>query len=98
MSDGGYNKDDFARRLRDLREAAGYGGRQQGEFARMLGISVNAYNNYENAGRIPSPADAWKIVSRTGATLDWLYYGERRGLSPELLRNLPPWESKAQTG
>jgi DNA-binding XRE family transcriptional regulator len=65
-----------ADRLRLTREAAGYAGRRQAEFARFLGIPENTYNHYELARRLIPVQEALKLRRRVGASLDWIYHGE----------------------
>lgn len=72
----------IAERLRSLRETVNVG--NQRAFAEFLGISAQAWNNYEKAGRRISLDEALKVVRRTGVTLDWIYFGDERGLPLEL--------------
>jgi hypothetical protein len=75
-----------AKRLRQLRAAERY--ETASAFARKMDISVSRYLNFE----IGSPLSievALKIVRTVpGCTLDWLYIGERRGLSFDLRERL----------
>jgi transcriptional regulator with XRE-family HTH domain len=86
MSDGSFRNDDIARRLVVLRQALGY---NQTAFAALIGTTPSAVNNYESGFRRPSLEVARDIVLRTGATLDWLYLGNRGGLPAHLLARLP---------
>jgi len=36
------------------------------------------------------PIDAWRIARTTGLTEMYILYGDRQGLSPEVIRLLPP--------
>jgi transcriptional regulator with XRE-family HTH domain len=95
MSDGGSSTRDIGRRLTALREAMGYNG---AAFARLVDISQSAMANYEAGTRRPDLNQAFKIVNRTGVTLDWLYLGVRSGLPAHLHQLLPPFrggQSKA---
>lgn len=55
-------------------------GMNQTEFANLLGIKVNRYNQYENGKRKPPTDIAGIIRSRTGAPMDWLYEGASENL------------------
>jgi transcriptional regulator with XRE-family HTH domain len=62
-------------------------------FAKELGISASRWNNFEG-GKPLSIEIAQKLVRIIpGLSLDWLYNGERRGLSVELDRRLYQSES-----
>jgi transcriptional regulator with XRE-family HTH domain len=79
---------DFERsqRLKRLREVTRPG--SQTRFAQELGISLARWNNFERGSPL-SIEIAQKLVRIIpGLTLDWLYNGERRGLSVELDRRL----------
>lgn len=86
MSDGGRSNIDIARRLVALRSALGL---NQAAFAALIEITQPAMSNYEAAIRRPDIDVAIKIQTRTGATLDWLYLGDRNGLPQRLLAALP---------
>ena len=77
----------IARRLRLTRMAAGYddyGG--QARFARRLNLGTGRWNNYETGGDKPIPFKvALLVVQVTGATLDWIYLGDRSGLPQRLV-------------
>jgi transcriptional regulator with XRE-family HTH domain len=73
-------------RLTRLREVSNFA--SQTAFAKHLDISVARWSNFEN-GKPLSIEIAQKLVRITpGLTLDWLYNGERRGLSVDLDRRL----------
>jgi transcriptional regulator with XRE-family HTH domain len=76
---------DVAFRLRMTREAIGL---EQGEFADRAGIARNAYNQYEQALRIPRLDIAVKICETYGLTLDWIFRGELSGLPFNMARAL----------
>lgn len=90
MSDGGRSNADIGRRLIALRQALGF---NQSAFAQLVEISQPAINNYERAIRRPEIDVAIKIQMRTGATLDWIYLGDRSGLPGRLLAVLPDLDS-----
>jgi transcriptional regulator with XRE-family HTH domain len=94
MTDGGRSNDDIARRLAALIEALGH---NQTSFANLVGISQPALNNYLKAIRRPDIDVAIAIQMRTGATLDWLYLGDRSGLPSRLLAILPDLSSESRT-
>lgn len=86
MADGGRSNADIARRLNALMQALAY---NQVGFATLVGISQPALNNYLKGIRRPDIDVAISIQSKTGATLDWLYLGDRSGLPARLLEKLP---------
>lgn len=86
MSDGGQSAVDIARRLIALRESMGY---SQSGFAKLLDITPSQMNNYEQAVRTISLPIARRVRLKTGATLDWIYDGERAGMPFNLLSKLP---------
>jgi transcriptional regulator with XRE-family HTH domain len=94
MTDGGRSNDDIARRLAALIEALDH---NQTSFANLVGISQPALNNYLKAIRRPDIDVAIQIQMRTGATLDWLYLGDRSGLPSRLLAILPDLSSESRT-
>ncbi len=86
MSDGGTSNHALAQRLVVLRQSLGM---NQSRFAALVGITQSAMNNYEGGIRRPKLDVAQTIVARTGATLDWLYLGNRAGLPSHLAQRLP---------
>jgi transcriptional regulator with XRE-family HTH domain len=81
-----------AERLKRVRSLLKYP--TQKTFADALGIIPSRWSNFE-AGAPLSIEIAQKLVRLVpGLTLDWLYNGERRGLSVELDRRLHEAESK----
>lgn len=77
-------------RMRALRAAISpeIGAKTQAEFAHWLGISPTTWGNYESQGMRPRIDEANKIAGRTGASLDWIYHGDTRGLSHHLALRL----------
>ena len=63
--------------------------RNQASFATLVGISQPALNNYLKWLRRPEIDVAINIHAKTGATLDWIYLGDRSGLPSRLLESLP---------
>jgi len=62
---------EVGKRLKGLRLAKGLG--NQGNFAQILQVPTNSYNNWER-GTIMLPVDiAIKVCGLTGATLDYIY-------------------------
>jgi transcriptional regulator with XRE-family HTH domain len=81
-----------AERLKRVRSLLNYP--TQKSFADALGIIPSRWSNFE-AGAPLSIEIAQKLVRIVpGLTLDWLYNGERRGLSVELDRRLHEPEPK----
>ncbi|MNE57705.1 helix-turn-helix protein [compost metagenome] len=64
-------------------------GKKQVDFAALIGISQPALNNYLKGLRRPDIDVAIAIQSKTGATLDWIYLGDRSGLPLRLASELP---------
>lgn len=78
--------DSFAQigqRLRALRIAKGYADNQSG-FAKMCGITPQAWNNYETGSRRPDLESAAKIRQATGVTYDFIYNGVMSHLPMDL--------------
>lgn len=94
MTDGGRTNIDIARRLAALVEALGH---NQTSFANLIGISQPALNNYLKAIRRPDIDVAISIQIKTGATLDWIYLGDRSGLPGRLLERLPDLSAGLRT-
>jgi transcriptional regulator with XRE-family HTH domain len=76
----------FAERLRTVREACGFGTRRA--FAQALGIEEAAYRKYERAESYPHPETLGRIRQLTGATVDYLYFGDESGLPLALYRKI----------
>jgi transcriptional regulator with XRE-family HTH domain len=74
-----------AARLRMTREAFGL---EQGEFADRAGIARNAYNQYEQAKRLPRLDQATLLCEVYGLTLDWIFRGEMDGLPFNVVKTL----------
>ena len=87
MHDGGSSREDVAARLQLLRRWAGY--TRQRPFAQMSDIPPDQWHLFEK-GRRPLPLSAAnKLRLRWQVDLDWLYHGDRSGLSVEVSRTLP---------
>ena len=79
----------IAIRLQALRAAWGYTGHgRQRAFAELMGITPQAWNNYERAGQRIGLDQALLVVRKTGVTLDWIYRGEPAGLPQQLRTQL----------
>lgn len=76
----------FAIRLRTIREACGFDTRRA--FAQALGIDEAAYRKYERAESYPQPETLGRIRQLTGATSDYLYFGDEAGLTVGLYRKI----------
>jgi transcriptional regulator with XRE-family HTH domain len=87
MTDGGSTIDDVSARLKVLRSWANVG--SQKAFAELTGISPDEWNHFEAGRRMLSLTAANKIRLRWQVDLDWLYHGDRSGLSVEVSRALP---------
>ncbi|MBB4042037.1 DNA-binding XRE family transcriptional regulator [Microvirga flocculans] len=66
------SKEAIAERLTLTREAMGM---KQADFCRLVGITPQAWNNYEEAVNRISIDAALKVVQATGISLDWIYRG-----------------------
>ncbi len=78
--------DAFGKRLRLLREACGYHSQQT--FADALGIEKGTLGQYESGRSYPKPDVLGRIRQLTGATVDWLYFGDAGGLPVTLAQRL----------
>lgn len=93
MADGGRSNTDIARRLAALMTALG---QNQVGMANLIGVSQPALNNYLKGLRRPDIDVGIAIQTKTGATLDWLYLGDRSGLPARLLEKLPDLSSPSE--
>jgi transcriptional regulator with XRE-family HTH domain len=87
MADGGKSLADIGMRLQALMEALGF--KRQAAFAQLIDVSQPGLNNYLKGLRRPDLDVAMRIQSKTGATLDWIYLGDRSGLPARLLEKIP---------
>jgi len=94
MADGGRSNTDIAMRLTALMAALE---RNQASFASLIGVSQPALNNYLKALRRPEIDVAINIHAKTGATLDWIYLGDRSGLPSRLMESLPDLDGPKKT-
>jgi transcriptional regulator with XRE-family HTH domain len=70
----------FAERLRKLR-----GDITQKDYARDLGISLRAYQNYESGRRVPKPAIIDKIAQKGGVHVNWILMGSLKSLAEKVV-------------
>lgn len=77
----GNSLDDIAERLRLAREALGI---SQAEMGRRAGVTYQAWNNWERGAKRISVDQAGRLRRATGISLDWIYWGDMRGLPHEL--------------
>ena len=59
-------------------------GKSQNAFATEAGIAGNTYSQYKTGTNTPNLDEAHKLCDCWGLTLDWIYRGDARGLSPDL--------------
>jgi len=79
-------------RLRLLRKALAE--EKASSLARRLGISASRWSNVESGGKPIGRDFAHKLVRAVpGLSVDWLWFGEKPGLSYELARRLDDAES-----
>lgn len=71
----------IADRLERARHAFGL---NQAAWCRRVGITPNAWNQYESAERRISLDQAIKLCDATGLTLEYIYRGQLAGMSNEL--------------
>lgn len=78
------DKAEVGRRLGILRRALGY--ERQNKMTAFLGerISPQQWNNYERGSSLPTIANARFIAMKCRVTVDWLFWGERAGLSVQM--------------
>lgn len=87
MTDGGESVEDIGARVAMLRRWAGFD--SQTAFAVSIGLDPSEINHYESGRRRLALTAAQRLRARYRVTLDWLYYGDRSGLSLEIDRSLP---------
>src|SRR3990167_10117768 len=74
-------------RLTALRKARGFTN-NQAAFARLIGITTQAWNNYECGRNRIQLDEAKKVWRATGADLQWIYVGDASRLPASLLEAL----------
>lgn len=86
---------EISRRLRLLRATTGL---SQAEFARQVGVSRNAWNNFElEVGRINVDA-AMKLCRKYLVTLDWIYLNDSRLVPDMMMERLRAAERAEKSG
>jgi DNA-binding XRE family transcriptional regulator len=80
--------DRVAHRLKLTRLASGF--RNQAEFCRRVGITQQAWNNYERGVNRISLDQAFKLVNALGVDLDWIYRGATRDVPRDMWTRLQP--------
>lgn len=87
-------KSGFARRLKLLRKALGF--RFAPAFAERAGINVDTYFKYEQGYRLPEAGrPEWQMIrNASGATVDWLLYGDENSLPTSLRITLSEYEQR----
>jgi transcriptional regulator with XRE-family HTH domain len=76
------------RRLRILRYATSTPRTTVLEYAKSVGLSRQAWTNYECGIRVPRLEEALKLKRQFGITFDWLYTGDEIGMSDRLLARI----------
>lgn len=81
---------EIAKRLRKLRTLAGYGqhGGQTKFATDELDVDHQLLSHWEKTGQIPWPEAAKYRQLVPGVTLDYIFFGDLRGISAELARDL----------
>lgn len=72
-------------RLRLVRVAVGL---NQIELCRAIGLGASMYNQWEKGTKIPNIADLIRFCQFTGATTDYIFCGDMRGLPLDLVRSI----------
>lgn len=62
----------------------------QAEFAKVAGLAVNTYNQWEQGKKRPDVAGATRICEAHGLTLDYIYRGKADGLPVAIWKRLKP--------
>ena len=86
----GESAEAVATRLKLTREALGY---KPSTMARLMGVSQQAWTNWEHGRMISLPA-ALKLCSVTRVHLDWIYRGIREGLPRDLSERIARLEAE----
>ncbi len=85
--DGQPDKPEFiGQRLRLLRLALGY--EDQSAFAALCDVSPQAWNNWERGRQTPRLDQIAKIRRASGATVDFILFGDESGLSHKLATDI----------
>lgn len=82
-------------RLRQVRTVTGLA---QNELADRLGVSPASINHWEQGNGAPTVWNAIRLIQIVPVTLDWIYTGDRRGLSLNMASVLPPPSSDGGAG
>jgi len=88
MLTSGESAEAVANRLKLTREALGY---KPSTIARLMGVSQQAWTNWERGRMITLPA-ALKLCAVTRVHLDWIYRGIRAGLPRDLSERMAQLE------
>ena len=84
--------DEVAARLKLTREALKL---SQAALCRQTGISPQTWNNAETGDNRLGLDNANKLRAKFGISLDWLFWGDMRGLPNELAKRIEAIESPA---
>jgi DNA-binding XRE family transcriptional regulator len=75
----------IAERLQASQDALGL---KAAEICRLTGIKPNTYSQWLNAKGRPRLDEAMLLCDHLGYTLDWIYFGDPKGLPYSLASNL----------
>lgn len=81
----------IGQRLIATRLALGF--KVQSQFAKRAGVAPNTYNQYEKGISRPRLDEAIMLADKYDLTLDWIYLGDQRRLSYELVDKLSQVEA-----
>lgn len=76
--DSGRDFASIGARLELLRE---WRGSKQKDMAALAGVSPQAWSNWIKGRARPDIEQVWALCRETGITADWVYFGDRSGLS-----------------
>lgn len=91
MSDGNSSIDSSAKRLKHLRRC--FNLKTQTELATKIGITTSEVNHFETGRRPINLNAANRIREHFSITLDWIYHGDRSGLTEVVADRLIPLSS-----
>ena len=82
-------------RIQQLRSAFKW---TQTDLAAKTGLATSAINQWEKGIHPPSLEKAMILREKLGITLDWIYYGDIRGLTPDQITNFTTATLPAPSG
>jgi hypothetical protein len=86
-----FNLDDYKRRLQVLRIVTS--GSNQQEFADFIDVPVKRWANYERGYPVPREIGFILVEKIKGVSVDWIWFGWDKNLSPEFKKKLADAEA-----